>query len=500
MNDDKTYTGTGSSIIAIVKEDNKLKSVEIRRDNGSFDLLWTRSSEGESTDWEAFAAECGLSSGSNTRADGYDDRAVVVGFNSVGTVFHRTMVPAVGQREIASIVALQAETRLPLSAEQIELAWRAGHAQDGQTSVTLAVARKENLRAFVENVRPLKPARILLDCEGIVEAWKMVFAGVEKKAVILSAAEHNTHICLIEDGRLSNTVVLDVGTDDFAAEGAGEQTEAIERFTQDVTSVLELFGCAEQPDMPVLVLSDGRAVHVSIVSSLRLTRLNARVAVPDLKRLAPGGQLGAEGLYDYRTPIGLALLGLEGRDDELNLFEHLYRPAGKEDKKSWLYSPKMACVLAAVMLVLLVLVSYGIDLATPSAIEKRLKASISDVDMDLLLKKQEMIKTVARERPDMLELLKLVNNSGGRGVTLDTLHFKKGQPVSVTGQAAHNEDLTQFEKNLQSQNAIGSVNPPTSNVNAKSRKITFTITFQYKNFTKKTATRAGGRAPTRLRP
>ncbi len=493
MNDDKTHAGTGPSVVAIVKEDNRLKCVEIRKDNGSYDLLWTRSSEGQDADWATFAAECGLSVGGSAQTDAEGDRTVVVGFNSVGTVFHRTMVPAVGQKEIASIVTLQAETRLPLSAEQIELAWRTDRVQDGQTTVTIAVARKEHLQAFVEKVRPLRPAKILLDCEAIVEAWKMVFAGAESKAVVLSAAERNTHVCLIEDRRLSNTVVLDVGTQDLGEQGMGEQTEAIERFTQDIASVLELFGCAGQPDMPILVLSDGRAVHVSIVSALRLARLNARAALPDLRRLAPGGQLGAEGLYDYRTPIGLALLALEAKEDELNLFEHLYSRTGKEQKKYWLYSPKVACAVAAVMLVLLTLVSYAVDLASPSAIEKRLKASISDVDMDLLLKKQEMIKAVARERPDLLELLKLVNDSGGRGITLNSLHFKKGQPVSVTGQASSNEDLSRFEKSLQGNKAIEKVNPPTSSVDSKSKKIAFTITFHYKSFTKKaTTTRTRG--------
>lgn len=487
MSDNKTYTGTGSSIVAVVKEDNRLKSVEIRKDNGAFDLLWTRSSEGPSVDWKTFAGECGLPVGADV-PDAEGDRKVVVGFNSVGTVFHRTMVPAVGQKEIASIVALQAETRLPLSAEQMELAWRAGREQDGQTNVTIAVARKEHLRSFIDSVQPLRPTKILLDCEGIVEAWKTVFAGAESKTVVLSAAEHNTHVCLIEEGRLSNTVVLDVGTGDFISAGADGQAEAIERFTQDITSVLDLFGCTGQEDMPILLLSDGRAVHVSIISALRMARLNARAVLPNLKRLAPGGQLGAEGLYDYRTAIGLALLAFEAREDELNLFEHLYSRTAKEEKKHWFYSLKVACAAAVVMLVLLTLVSYAVDLASPSAIDKRLKASISDVDMNLLLKRQEMIKTVARERPDLLELLKIVNESGGRGITLNSLHFKKGQLVSVTGQAGSNEDLSRFEKTLQKNKAVEKVDPPTSTVDSKGGKITFTMNFHYKNFTKKATT------------
>jgi hypothetical protein len=491
MTDNKTDVGTGQSVVAIAKEDNKLKSVGLREQNGSFELLWTRSSEVADVDWRRFAAACGLSVEPGVQTDADSDRTVVVGFNSAGTVFHRTTVPAVGQKEIASIVALQAETRLPLSAEQIELAWRADQEQDGQMGVTMAVARREHLRAFVETVRPLKPAKILLDCEGIVAAWKTVFAGSESKAVVLSAAERNTHLCLIENGRLSNAVVLDVGAEDFAADGPSEQSITIERFTQDVRSVLELFGCAEQAEVPVFVLSDGGALYVSIVSALRLTRLNARVALPDVKTLAADSDLGAEGLYEYRTPIGLALLALEAGRDELNIFERLYNPVAKEEKKHWLYSPKVACAIAAVMLVLLAIVSYAVDMTSPNAIEKRLEASISNIDMDLLLKKQNLIKVVARERPDLLELLNLVNESGARGITLNSLHFKKGQPVSITGQAGSNDDLSRFEKSLQNSKGIDKVNPPTASVDSKSRRITFTMTFQYKNFTQK-ATKAQG--------
>jgi hypothetical protein len=161
------------------------------------------------------------------------------------------------------------------------------------------------------------------------------------------------------------------------------------------------------------------------------------------------------------------------------------------EKKHWLYSPKVACAIAAVMLVLLAIVSYAVDMTSPNAIEKRLEASISNIDMDLLLKKQNLIKVVARERPDLLELLNLVNESGARGITLNSLHFKKGQPVSITGQAGSNDDLSRFEKSLQNSKGIDKVNPPTASVDSKSRRITFTMTFQYKNFTQK-ATKAQG--------
>jgi Tfp pilus assembly protein PilN len=105
--------------------------------------------------------------------------------------------------------------------------------------------------------------------------------------------------------------------------------------------------------------------------------------------------------------------------------------------------------------------------------------------MNLLVKRQQLIRTVAQERPDLLDLLKVVNESGDRGITLTTLFFKKGQPVSISGEASSNDQLSRYEKNLQNAKGIEKVNY-SANTNAKSKKITFTMTFHYKNFSTKT--------------
>ncbi len=491
MSNDKINVGTWRSVVAIVKEDNRLKSVELRKQNGSFEVLWTKISEGTDADWKLFGAECGLSVKPTAQADAESNRMVVVGFNSAGTIFHRTTVPAVGDKEIASIIELQAETRLPLPAQQIELAWRADQVRDGQVGVTVAVARREQLRGFVENVRCLEPAKILLDCEGIVKAWRALFSGNEGKAVILSMGARNTQVCLAEDGRLSNAVVLDMGIEDFSTDGSEEQTETTERFAQDMRSVLELFGCTEQSELPVFVLSDDSATYVSMVSSLRLAGLNARVALPNVNKLPARSGLDVEWMYEYRAPIGLALMALEASADELNIFEHLYSPAAKKEKKHWLYSPKVACVIASVMLALLVIVSYAVDVTSPNAIEKRLKASVTNtsMDMDLLVKRQQLIKTVARERPDLLGLLEKVSASGERGIMLNSLQFKKGQPVSITGQSQSADQLYKFQNNLRNSKDIKDVELQSTSRDAKGGQITFTMSLHYKNFTKKTPIR-----------
>ena len=484
MNDNKSNI-EWQSIVAIVNDDGVFKGVGLRKQGGAFEILWTRRSEDPDVGWREFASECGLSVERTLVDDFESDMMVVAGFSTAGTIFHRTTVPAVGDKEIDSIVGLQAETRLPLPPEQIELTWRAEKLDDGQLGVTMAVARKEQLQKFVDNVRCFQPKKLLLNCEGIVKIWEALFSGNKENAIVLSAGTHNTQVCLVEKGRLSNAVVLDMGVEDFSRTVVEEQTEATERFAQDMRSVLDLFGYADQEQLPVFVLSDGSATYVSIVSSLRLAGLNARVASPELEGIMARSELSNEDIYRYRTPIGLALLALDADSKELNIFKNLYNPVQKVVKKHWVYSSTASFAIACIMLVLLVVVSYSVDIAGPNSIEKRIEETISDVDMNQLVKRQQLIRTVARERPDLLDLLKQVNESGERGITLTGLNFKKGQSVSITGQASSNDQLSRFEKNLQKTKGIEKVNY-TANTNAKSKKITFTMTFYYKNFSDKT--------------
>ena len=471
-------------MIAITQEENKLKAVELREKGGVFEVLWTKSNEGSDTDWRGFAAECGLSVEPRAHTGDDSNRMIVVGFNSAGMAFYRINVPVVGKEETTAMVKFQAETRLPLPAEQMELAWRIDHVKNGQVGVTIAAARKEPLQRFVESVRSLEPEKIMLDCEGTVKAWRTFFAGDERNAVVVSMAMQNMQVCLVEDGRLNNAVVLDMGADDFAAEAVEEQTQTFERFIQDMRSVLELFGYAEQAELPVFVLSDGDAAYVSIVSSLRSAGLNARVALPDLKELRVSNEIGVEGIYKNRVPIGLGLMALEASEDELNIFKHLYSPAGKGEKKHWLYSPKVTCTIATVMLVLLVVLSYAVDVASPGAIEKRLNASGSKADINLLMQRQKLIKAVAQQRPDLLDLLGQVSASGDRGIKLESFHFKKGQPVTISGQASSSDQLYKFEKSMQDRSSIKDVKM-TSSPDTKTKKLKFSITFHYKNFTTK---------------
>ncbi len=479
----KSNIKTLHSVIAMAQEEGKLKAIELKLQNDTINVLWTKSSEDGTADWRAFAVKCGVPTEPMAQRSADGHRAVVVGFNSAGVAFYRISVPAVGEEETASIVKLQAETRLPLPIEQMEIAWRADQMRNGQVGFTVAAARKKPLEDFVENVRNFGPTKILLDCEGVTKAWKTFFSGKEKLAVVASIAAQNTQVCLVEDGRLCNAMILDIGMEDISVEDEAEQMQTSERFIQDMISVLELFGYRDQTKVPIFLLSDGNSAHMNIVSSLNSAGLDAQIALPDIKELRTPSEIGIEDIYEYRVAIGLGLLAFETSKNELNIFEHIYSSTSTKEKKHWLYSPKIACGIAATMLVLFIVVYCVVAIASPGAIEKHLKASASEADLNSLMQRQKLIKSVAQQRPDLLELLGQINASGESGIKLESFHFKKGQPVTITGEASGNEQLYKFEKNLQDRKNINSVKMNPSK-DAKTKKIKFTITFHYKNFTK----------------
>jgi len=479
----KTNIKALDSVVAIAQEEGKLKAVKLERQSGTTTVLWTKSSEDNAGDWRAFAAKCGLSAEPTAYRNPDSSSGVVVGYNSAGVVFYRITVPDVGEEETASIVKLQAETRLPLPAEQMEISWRADQRRNGQRGFIVAAARKKPLEDFVTNVVNFEPTKILLDCEGITKAWKAFFSGNEKLAVVVSMAGQNTQVCLVENGRLCNAMILDIGMEDFGAEDETEQTQTSERFIQDMISVLDLFGYRDQTKLPVFMLSDGNSAHMNLISSLNSAGLDAQIALPDIKELRTSSGISIQDIYEYRVAIGLGMMAFETSKNELNIFEHIYRPTLKKEKVYWIYSPKIAGGIAAAMLMLFITVYCVVGIASPVAIEKHLKASASEADLNSLMQRQKLIKSVAQQRPDVLELLAQINASGESGIKLESFHFKKGQPVTITGEASGNEQLYKFEKNLQDRKNIKSVKMNPSR-DTKTKKIKFSITFHYKNFTK----------------
>ncbi len=68
---------------------------------------------------------------------------------------------------------------------------------------------------------------------------------------------------------------------------------------------------------------------------------------------------------------------------------------------------------------------------------------------------------------------------------LDSFDFKKGRPVTISGQAPGTDQLYKFQAALLSKKGITRVIIQNTSPDAKGKKLKFTITFHYKSFTSK---------------
>jgi Tfp pilus assembly protein PilN len=260
-------------------------------------------------------------------------------------------------------------------------------------------------------------------------------------------------------------------------------TDVSERFAQDIRMILDPFGWDVSAVWPILVLSDGSETINRVVASLNASDLLARASLPCPANIKTPPDFDAGDVYQYRTALGLALLAMKEPAERLDLFAGIVQGQTETKGKRARYSVILAAAVAAIMLVALVVTSYAVDKARDSHYRKLL----AQTDLEQARQRQSLMKTVAQHRPDLLQLLTDINSGQNPGVVLDSLHFKKGQAATLTGQTDNEEQLWKFQGNLRGRKGLDDVEISNVSQDAKTKKVKFTITFQYRSFTKKGA-------------
>lgn len=479
---------TPRSVIAAIKDDTQFKAVELRAQDDEVEILWARAVSSDDCNWSDFAVQCGVARDADVKGRSHRrDIISVVGLDSTAVAFYKIAAPAVSEEETASIVKMQVESLLPLPAEQIEVAWRTTKSTDGKMDVTMAAARCDHLERFFDSVRDWRPRHILLSCEGMTQAWQRLFTERERQAAVLSIGQRHTQICLVREGRVVHAAVLDIGMSDLLSAGKYAETrgtaEATERFALDVRTVLDSFGEEVSSLWPIFVLSGGGDQIDRVVASLNAAGLLARVSLPGIGGIKVPADFEPDGIYQYRAPLGLGLLALKEPSDRLDLFKGMIADQAEVGVKRAGYSVIIAAVVAVLMLIAMIVTSYAVDKSRDS----HYRNLLAQTDLEQARQRQSLLKTVAQNRPDLLQLLADINAGQNNGIVLDSLHFKKGQPVTLTGQADNEEQLWTFQRNLASRKGVDGIEPSNVSLDSKTKKVRFTITFQYKGYTKKGA-------------
>lgn len=448
--------------VAVTQEQGRLNAVLLCRKNGVLELVRTAKEDPDKMSLRNIVAEVTKQSENET------DIKTVTGYGNTGVIFYNIKIPRVNEDKLAGLIRLQAEAKMPLPLEQMGFAWQIRKSNEKQLTVTIAAARKKQLQDFVSNVEIFKPDKIFLDHEGIVKAWKEFFDGEKQDCLILDITENNTKVCLTENLHLSNAASLDIGTNDLLT----GNSEITDRFAQDIKNILEMFGLNDLAEPAICVLSNGRSEINQIVSSLNSAGFNAKAVLPDFN-----SSYKTEDIYEYRTAAGLAAMALEADGKDIDIFKDIYSP--KSGKTNRIRSTKNTAIIAAVTFILLIIVCYLMDKASLKVTERYFNSS----NCEMLVTRQKLIKQAARTRPDLLKLLDQINSDENNGVLLNSFHFKKGRPVTITGQVANDEQLYKFQESLLKKKGISRV--IIQRARKKEKNLNFTITFHYRNFTKK---------------
>ncbi|UCD49644.1 MAG: hypothetical protein JSW27_19190 [Phycisphaerales bacterium] len=477
---------TPESAIAVVRDETEFRAVALHRQHDGVEIRWAKRMAAETGTWGAFAAECGVADVS--RGAGPSQPVVAVGLDATAVAFYKINAPNVGREETDAIVRMQTESLLPLPPAQIEVAWRTLPSTNGNVDVTIAAARRDYLRRFAQDARPFRPQRLLPACEGTARTWHDLFSERERQALIISIGSANTQICVVQNGCVVNAAVLDIGMNDLAivdgdAAGSPQAAEMIERFVQDIHSVLESFHWSPSLTWPMLVLSDGSERLTRIVAALNHAGLDVKASIPKPQTLGMPVGLDRSDLYEYRAPVGLALMLLDGPIETLDLLARMSEAEQDKKAKSAWHSVRLAALAAVVMLAVLIATWCAGDLLS----ERRLSALVAQPEFEQARERQTLLKTVARHRPDMLALLTELSAGENDGIVLDTLHFKKGQAVTIMGRADNMEKMWKYQEDLLTRKGIKDVEISSNAQDAKAKKIKFTMVFHYRGFTKKDA-------------
>jgi hypothetical protein len=474
-----------SSAIAISTGRNgqgPFKAVKLQRSAAGYELIWKRTfGREDASGIESFLRE-EVSSAESERAIQTNEPVIIVA-ESRGLVFYRIDIPPVRDGQVDSVVKMQAEALLPLPADEMQLCWRVDKAAGGKRGVTIAAGKTEGLRAYAGAARRFGASKILLDYEGMVKAWVELFSGTYEKTVLINIAESGTGVIFADNGRLSCAVTLDVGHENLS--GRADWRNTAELFVHDLRNALELFELSPEEDAKVVVLSEDVRTHKRLISYIKEAGINASAVAPRPRAMKSSEEISPKDAIEYIGPIGAAMLALDPEPVKLNLFEDLYSASGTGRAAGSLKRP---CVITVAMAVLFVLVSYAVDKASLAQLRKHIYSASGNpgaTNAAALIEQQQMRKTVAVQRPDMLDLLGKIRESGPDGVVLDTITFKKRQAVTVGGSCKSYDQLYEFQKKLGEQSGIKEVRIQSSAVDKKKEKVGFKMTFHYKNFTRK---------------
>lgn len=468
----------GLSVTAVARQARQIRSVELRRKGRSLELVHLEQADS----WQALARQAKVLSESGQRLR-VAHHEVVAGLEAVGVAFYRMTLPKVGPQETDAMVRVQAETRLPLSADQMGLDWKTIEVTGAECTAVVAAMRKNS--PGVNEAVSLEPDHIVTEADALVQMWRWGCAATGSDAILMSCGEHHTVVCCVRHHQLIHASVLDLGLKDLVpADTVFEAMSSLnsgpmDQFVQDLQAVVQSYQTALPGCDAVTLLSDGSDVFKAIVQTVAQVGVEVHEALPSEAVFSGRMALSVADLYAWRVPIGLALCVLNQSPTHYELFKD--QCGCLEKKQHSNVRPILSWLAAGVAVCLMTGTLYAIDVKR----HKKLTELTQAPEVAQFQKERAYQKKVARQRADLLELIDLVSSKEHKGITLDTFTYKRGQPVKIVGRADKAPLWYDFDEAMTNKKGVTQVKRDKTVQDKKTKKIKIGMSFHYKTYTQK---------------
>ena len=485
----------GKIITAVSRRNNKYQAVSLRRRGRAYELLRFVDCQISQTGWQEFCrvAVDGLGGGGVHRSKQTD---IIASFDTDRTAFYRVGMPTVAAEQTESVVLMQAETLLPLPVEQMKIAWRAGANDTNQAKVTIAAARNDLLQSIGREIESYKPAKMVLQNEAIIAGWKELFGGGHETAVVIYIDQTNTKICLANEGRLTHSYTSDVGRDNLLGADRVDPGYA-EQLAQDIYHYRSKMIDSEE-SAAVYLLSDGTGFMAQVADLINTADLEVIPVEPVTDIIIDqSGDDSAElsqNIYDYLVPLSLAVIWLDEKDGLLDIFGRLTSRAKTDEKKFRVPPLWLSGTVVVLAAGFLILASYGNTYSQLKITERNLeitKQAVSEAYPDLDVAQwqdaQKIKQGVAEYRANALDVLRMIHDCTPGDILIDSIDCKTGAPIALKAHTKKKgrSKLDEYEDKLRAYKGVKTVRIANQSWNEKAKKMSFSVTFEYKKFKKR---------------
>ena len=398
--------------------------------------------------------------------------AYTFGFDTSALLVYRIEVPSVPEERLRSIIQLRMESILPLPVAEMATDW----IRD-EEAATLVATRKDQTQTFLDKVSKSQPGQIRLVSEGAARAW-LELRPPEAADQAIFAWWHGDSFEILHavDQKLRHRLALRIDTADLSGSNANGELETA---TTDICQLINRMGVAEGHPIPCVTSHSDKEPILS-----KLIEAGAPLSPATLTANALTENWTASDLHTFFSVIGLSLLESEGAAG-FNLFKENYRSPSAARPHLSVRTLILPVVAVCCAIALHVWVAYRTDLAKWRTLqfEPEVEAKVVEHIREIELREQ-----ILAERPDLLRLLEAVTPEKQSNLELNRITFRRGQPVRLSGVAKNDGHLAFLEALLQ-QVDLSDVRMENPTYDKKKKETQFTLSFNFRHWTKPKASR-----------